>query len=154
MIIIMRTAINNPSLWLEHDIGVCRLLIKGQTTQNKGIWAIISALMGHVNEYPTMHYFGNLGHTRSMTAYIYRTLTEYFWKFQWKVALWESCSRALLIVWCRFSRCALSMLIAEFGLLDNVLRMLHKSRQRNINLIQFDCCQCLLSRCHVTLKLH
>ena len=25
--------------------------------------------IGHVNEYPTMHYFGNPGHTQSMIAY-------------------------------------------------------------------------------------
>ena len=38
------------------------------------------SLIGHVNEYPTMHYFGNPRHTKSMIAYI--ILTEYFWKFQ------------------------------------------------------------------------
>ena len=36
-------------------------------------------LMGHVNEYPTMHYFGIPGHTQSMIAY--KILTEYLWKF-------------------------------------------------------------------------
>ena len=30
---------------------------------------------GHVHEYPTMHYFGNPGHTESMTEYM--ILTEY-----------------------------------------------------------------------------
>ena len=39
-----------------------------------------SGTIGHVNEYPTMHYFGNPGHTQSMT--VYKILTEYFWKFQ------------------------------------------------------------------------
>ena len=38
------------------------------------------SFIGHVNEYPTMHYFGNPGHTQSMIAYM--ILTEYFWKFQ------------------------------------------------------------------------
>ena len=45
--------------------------------------------IGHVNEYPAMHYFGNPRHTQSMIEYM--ILTEYFWKFQWKVALWECC---------------------------------------------------------------
>ena len=27
-------------------------------------------LIGYVNKYPTMHYFGNPGHTQSMIAYI------------------------------------------------------------------------------------
>ena len=39
--------------------------------------------IGLVNEYPTMHYFGNPRHTRSMIAYM--ILTEYFWKFQKKL---------------------------------------------------------------------
>ena len=42
---------------------------------------------GHVYEYPTMHYFGIPRHTQSLIAY--RLLTEYFWKFQYKNALWE-----------------------------------------------------------------
>ena len=33
--------------------------------------------IGRVNEYPTMHYFGNSIHTRFMIAYM--ILTEYFW---------------------------------------------------------------------------
>ena len=37
-----------------------------------------SLLVGHVNEYPTMHYFGNPRHTQSMIAY--KILTEYFGK--------------------------------------------------------------------------
>ena len=41
--------------------------------------------VGHVNEYPTMHYFGNPQHTHSMIEFM--ILTKYFWKFQWKVAL-------------------------------------------------------------------
>ena len=31
--------------------------------------------IGHGNEYPTMHYFGNPGHTQSMIAY--KILTKY-----------------------------------------------------------------------------
>mgnify|MGYP001800823562 CR=1 FL=1 len=41
------------------------------------------------NEYPTKHYFGIPRHTQSMIDY--KILTEYCWKFQWKIALWESC---------------------------------------------------------------
>ena len=33
----------------------------------------------HVNEYPTMHYFGNSRNAESMIAYMF--LNEYFWKF-------------------------------------------------------------------------
>ena len=36
--------------------------------------------IGHVNEYPTMHYFGNPKRTQSMIAYM--ILSEYLWKFQ------------------------------------------------------------------------
>ena len=36
--------------------------------------------IGHVNEYPTMHYFRSLGHTQSMIAYI--IFPESFWKIQ------------------------------------------------------------------------
>ena len=45
--------------------------------------------IGHVNECPTMHYLEipyTLGH-----RYYIMILTEYFWKFKWKVALWECC---------------------------------------------------------------
>ena len=49
----------------------------------------LNELVGHVNEFPTMHYFGNPGHSHSMIAY--KILTEYFWKFQRKIALWECC---------------------------------------------------------------
>ena len=48
---------------------------------------------GHVNEYPTMHCFGNPRHTQSMIAYM--ILTEYFWKSRYKFALWEYCYHAL-----------------------------------------------------------
>ena len=43
--------------------------------------------IGHVNEYPTMYYFGIPRGTQSMI--MYKILTEYFWKFEWKIALWE-----------------------------------------------------------------
>ena len=36
--------------------------------------------IGHVNEYPTMHCFGNPRHTQSMIVYM--IWTEYFWRFQ------------------------------------------------------------------------
>ena len=36
--------------------------------------------MGHVNEYPTMHYFGNARHTQSMIAFM--ILTGYFWEIR------------------------------------------------------------------------
>ena len=48
-----------------------------------------SISIGRVNEYPTIHYFGNPRHTQSMVAYM--ILTEYFWKFQRKIAFWECC---------------------------------------------------------------
>ena len=50
---------------------------------DRGSTNALFSLIGHVNEYPTMHYFGNPRHTQSMIAYI--ILTEYFWKFQWKI---------------------------------------------------------------------
>ena len=40
-----------------------------------GEWSI-----GHVNEYPSMHYFGIPRHTQSIIAYT--ILTKYFWKSQ------------------------------------------------------------------------
>ena len=39
--------------------------------------------IGHVDECPTMHYFGIPRHTESMIAY--KILNEYFWKFQLKL---------------------------------------------------------------------
>ena len=44
---------------------------------------IFTITIGHVNEYPTMHYFRIPRHTQSMITY--KILTEYFWKFQWKL---------------------------------------------------------------------
>ena len=50
------------------------------------IWSIIFyrhtnvLVIGHVNEYPTMHYFETPRHTQPMIEY--NILTEYFWKFQ------------------------------------------------------------------------
>ena len=46
-------------------------------------------VIGHGNEYPTMHYFGNPRHTQSLIVYM--ILTEYFWKVQVKIAMWECC---------------------------------------------------------------
>ena len=46
-------------------------------------------LMGHFNEYPTMHCFEIPRHAQSMITF--KILIEYFWKFQWKIALWECC---------------------------------------------------------------
>ena len=46
----------------------------------------------YINEYPTMHYFRIP--RRSIIAY--KILTEYFWKFQWLIALWECCWHTLL----------------------------------------------------------
>ena len=43
--------------------------------------------IGYVNKDPIMHHFGDPRHTQSMIVYI--ILTENFWKFQSKVALWE-----------------------------------------------------------------
>ena len=41
----------------------------------------------HVNEYPTMHEFKIPKYTRSKIAY--KVLTEYLWKFQCKITVWE-----------------------------------------------------------------
>ena len=53
------------------------------------VWMLWSYCLGHVNEYPIVHYFGNPRHTQSIIAYM--ILTGYFWKFQWKIASWECC---------------------------------------------------------------
>ena len=50
---------------------------------------MLSFRLGHVNEYPTIHYFGNPKRTQSMIAYM--ILTEHSWKFSWNNALWECC---------------------------------------------------------------
>ena len=44
------------------------------------ILCLIFLLIGRVNEYPTMHYFGIPRHTQQMMAY--KISIEYFWKFQ------------------------------------------------------------------------
>ena len=41
---------------------------------------MIVSLIGHVNEYPTMHYFVIPSYSQSMIAYRYIILTAYFWK--------------------------------------------------------------------------
>ena len=48
-----------------------------------------------------MHYYGNPRHTQSMIVYI--ILTEYFWKFKWKAALWL-CSEHALLDLCQLCR--------------------------------------------------
>ena len=48
---------------------------------------------GRINEYPSMHCFGIPRQTQSTISY--RILTEYFWKFQWKITLWECCKHSL-----------------------------------------------------------
>ena len=45
------------------------------------------SLMGHANEYPTMHCFGIPRHTPPMI--VYKTLTEVFLAIPVKIALWE-----------------------------------------------------------------
>ena len=45
--------------------------------------------IGHAYEYPTMHFSGIPRHAESTMAY--KILTEYFWKFLWKIALWQFC---------------------------------------------------------------
>ena len=44
--------------------------------KNEKITSLAFNTIGHVNDYPTMHYFGNSRHTRSMIAYM--ILTEFF----------------------------------------------------------------------------
>ena len=46
-------------------------------------------LRGHAKEFPTMHHFGIPRYTQSI-------LTEYFWVFQSRIALWECCTHSLL----------------------------------------------------------
>ena len=45
-------------------------------------------LIGHINEY-SQWIILEFPDTQSMIAY--KILTEYFWKFQWLIALWECC---------------------------------------------------------------
>ena len=57
-------------------------LLLGRQRFSKGryVVVVVVVLIGHVNEYPTMHYIGIPRHAQSMIAY--KTLTEYLWKFQ------------------------------------------------------------------------
>ena len=57
----------------------------------------MSPTIEHVNEYPTMNYFGNPEHTQSMISY--KILIEYFWKFQSKIALWEKNQNSNSSMW-------------------------------------------------------
>ena len=54
-----------------------RLLLYHCCSENKMMW------IGHANEYPTMHHFGNPGQTQSIKSII--AVTEYFWKLQLKL---------------------------------------------------------------------
>ena len=47
-----------------------------QKINQRAIRNIVSRVIGHVYEYPIMHYFGIPRHTQSMIAY--KILTEYF----------------------------------------------------------------------------
>ena len=49
----------------------------------------IQGTIGHVKEYPRMHYFGIPRNSQSMIAY--KILTECFCKFWFKIVLMESC---------------------------------------------------------------
>ena len=60
-----------------------------------------SKLIGHVSEYPSIHYFGIPRHTHPMKTS--KILTEYFWKFQWKYAWWGCCWPALIMLWATIS---------------------------------------------------
>ena len=63
--------------------------------------------IGHGNEYPIMHRFGFPRHTQSMLAQ--KTVTEYFSRFRWKIALWEYSTVRWIPVWLwDFSPCSLS----------------------------------------------
>ena len=108
MCITMSMCITNPALAAICILGAgtevtteCLahlILLMGKHTNIKfhslrmNTWSIRGSLLwgfcitiGHVNEYPTMHYFGLPRQTQSMIAY--GILTEYFWKFQWRIAI-------------------------------------------------------------------
>ena len=61
------------------EINFDQLVRKGARQSHPCELEIVGDKTGHVNEYPTMYYFGNPGHTQSMIAYM--ILIEYFWKF-------------------------------------------------------------------------
>ena len=44
----------------------------------------------HVKKYPMIHCVGIPMTTKSMIQYMYIILTEYFWEFQRKNALWDT----------------------------------------------------------------
>ena len=69
------------------DLYKCKSHYKSNTLTNSP-WVVCLIMqarisIGHVNEYPTMHHFGNPWNTQSMIAYM--ILAEYFWKFWWKI---------------------------------------------------------------------
>ena len=53
--------------------------------------------IGHVNECPIMHHFGNSRHTQPMIPY--KVLTEYSWEFHCKILLRECCQQHALLHW-------------------------------------------------------
>ena len=57
---------------------------QSRETMSKLRWGVFcSNLIGHVNEYPIMHYLGIPSHTQSMIAF--KILAGSFWKFRWKM---------------------------------------------------------------------
>ena len=72
------------SFWLDVVVAALRSAVPPRCSHTiKYIWLTLTLTIGHVNDYPTMHDFGNPGHIQSMIAYT--ILTEYFLKFQWKL---------------------------------------------------------------------
>ena len=58
---------------------LCEVIIKKiKYSTRKGSHFVVDAI-GHVNEYPTMHCFGNPRHIESIITFT--ILMEYFWKF-------------------------------------------------------------------------
>ena len=73
--------------WSKYFNGIIPSVLESMNHLCLCSWAqsrIVTA-KGHVNEYPTMHNFGNPRHPLSMRAYM--ILTEYFWKFHSKTCI-------------------------------------------------------------------
>ena len=62
--------------------------------------------------------------THSVNDSLYKILTEYFWKFQWKIALWKYGWRALFIQ-TQFSNMSLIVIIVALMLLNKVRQQQH-----------------------------
>ena len=77
-----------PSIYLAIDVSYLHVKL-GAACHQAAYVLLYCKQVGRVNEYQTMHYFGIPRHTQSMIAYM--ILTEYFWEFQGKIALWECC---------------------------------------------------------------